>query len=107
VYLDPPFYKKAEKLYNHFFDQAQHEYLRDYLADLDLPWFLSYDDCNEVRQLYRDMSSVSVNCLYNAARVSDTDKKRKSSSELVITNLDANYSEIKFPGGGSAELRLP
>lgn len=97
VYLDPPFYNKAEKLYNHYFDHAEHESLRDYLAQVDLPWFLSYDDCNEVRQLYQDMSSVSVNCLYNAARVGETKAKRKSSSELVITNLEANYSEIRFP----------
>lgn len=97
VYLDPPFYKKAENLYNHYFDHAEHESLRDFLADVDLPWFLSYDDCNEVRFLYQDMSRVSVNSLYNAARVGEAKAKRKPSSELVITNLAANYSEIKFP----------
>lgn len=97
VYLDPPFYNKAEKLYNHYFDHTEHESLRDFLSEVDLPWFLSYDDCNEVRHLYQDMSRISVNCLYNAGRVGKAKAKRKPSSELVITNLDANYSEIKFP----------
>lgn len=97
VYLDPPFYNKAEKLYNHYFDHADHKALRDYLASVDLPWFLSYDDCNEVRRMYKDMASVSVNCLYNAARIGQAKAKRSQSSELVITNLEANYSEIKFP----------
>lgn len=42
-YLDPPFYKKADELYNHYFSHADHLQLRDYLSSMNQPWILSYD----------------------------------------------------------------
>lgn len=55
-YLDPPYYHKAEQLYGHVFDAPQHEELRDYLAVFARPWLLSYDDAQEVRDLYEGMA---------------------------------------------------
>lgn len=51
-YLDPPYYHKAEQLYGHVFDEYGHEKLRDFLEAFDRPWLLSYDDAQEVRDLY-------------------------------------------------------
>lgn len=56
-YLDPPYYHKAEQLYGHVFDEEEHEALRDYLRNLRRPWLLSYDDAQEVRDLYEDVTS--------------------------------------------------
>lgn len=63
-YLDPPYYHKAEQLYGHIFVESTHEELRDYLQKMTRPWLLSYDDAQEVRDLYK---GVSTN-----ARVIDT-----------------------------------
>lgn len=52
LYLDPPYYHRAEQLYGHLFDEAQHRALRDYLLARRAPWLLSYDDAAEVRELY-------------------------------------------------------
>jgi DNA adenine methylase len=53
LFLDPPYYYKAEQLYGFVFDETEHKELRDYLSDLNVPWLLSYDDAKEVRALYR------------------------------------------------------
>lgn len=57
IYLDPPYYHKAEQLYGHVFDVEEHEALRSYLLGLNRPWLLSYDDAQEVRDLYRGVTS--------------------------------------------------
>ena len=56
IYLDPPYYHKAEKLYGYYFDANEHIKLRDYLIKLNSYWMLSYDDASEVRQLYKGNS---------------------------------------------------
>lgn len=58
LYLDPPYYHKAEQLYGHLFNHAEHVKLRDYLSKLNTPWMLSYDDAAEVRGLYNDLDGV-------------------------------------------------
>jgi len=55
-YLDPPYFHKAEQLYGYVFDEHEHERLRDYLKGLKgRPWLLSYDDAQEVRDLYKGL----------------------------------------------------
>lgn len=56
-YLDPPYYHKAEQLYGHTFDENEHEDLRNFLRKLNRPWLLSYDDAQEVRDLYETVTS--------------------------------------------------
>lgn len=58
IYLDPPYYHRAEQLYGHLFDDAAHSRMRDYLVNLPTPWMLSYDDATEVRSLYNGLSGI-------------------------------------------------
>ena len=58
LYLDPPYYKKAEQLYGHTFDDKTHQAMRDYLIDQNTPWMLSYDDAPEIRALYGGLQNV-------------------------------------------------
>jgi DNA adenine methylase len=58
LYLDPPYYRKADQLYGHVFDDKAHKAMRDYLVTLDVPWMLSYDDAPEIRELYGDLDDV-------------------------------------------------
>ena len=55
-YLDPPYYHRAEQLYGHVFDKSDHQELRDFLASCNQPWLLSYDDAQEVRDLYEQVT---------------------------------------------------
>lgn len=58
IYLDPPYYHRAEQLYGYLFDDGMHRVLRDYLLDLRTPWMLSYDDAQEVRALYSQLNGI-------------------------------------------------
>jgi DNA adenine methylase len=52
VYLDPPYYVRGNDLYQEPFSVQDHEELAVILRGLDCKWFISYDDCPEIRDLY-------------------------------------------------------
>jgi len=89
-YFDPPFYKKADRLYRHYFLDRDHEELRDELLQLSSPWLLSYDSAEKIKDLYSlnghtsptSHGGAEVDVVYSAS----ADALRKS-QELVITNL--------------------
>ncbi|WP_462251957.1 DNA adenine methylase [Ferruginibacter sp.] len=58
LYLDPPYYNKAEQLYGCLFDNSMHISLRDYLINVSVPWMLSYDDAPEIRKLYNKQKGI-------------------------------------------------
>lgn len=53
VYMDPPYFKKAARLYPLYFVDADHARLAAYLNDQKrMRWLVSYDDTDEIRRLY-------------------------------------------------------
>lgn len=53
MYLDPPYYVKGEELYQHSFKHEDHIRLMEALKATSHKWYLSYDDCPEIRDLYK------------------------------------------------------
>lgn len=51
-YLDPPYVKKGYQLYNNSFKESDHESLKVSITQLKSPWFVTYDDCELVENLY-------------------------------------------------------
>lgn len=58
MYLDPPYYHRAEQLYGYLFNKKMHRRMRDFLMQTATPWLLSYDDASEVRALYNNLAGV-------------------------------------------------
>ena len=88
VYLDPPFYRKADRLYRHHFDDAEHARLADGVADLaarGVPFLLSYDAADEVADLYRDrgLTPSRIELVYSATGRGGP----ATAAELVVSNL--------------------
>lgn len=54
LYLDPPFFYKANKLYNFFFEMSEHRRVVSTLFQTETPWMLSYDYCDESEALFQD-----------------------------------------------------
>jgi DNA adenine methylase len=52
TYLDPPYFVAGKKCYPTYMVRSEHEELARVLSD-KTDWLLSYDDCPEVRDLYR------------------------------------------------------
>jgi DNA adenine methylase len=91
-YLDPPFFRKADKLYNFTFDVAAHRRFRDFVyRQLPGQWIVSYDDVPEARALWSGSDGISKALLtYSAssvARRGDKRHKRSESRELIMSSF--------------------
>lgn len=83
LYLDPPFYKKADKLYRQYFNENDHKLLCDALIKTKYPWILSYDKAKEIIGMYSKFKQVHIQLPYSinshAVRLEE---------EIIITPLD-------------------
>jgi DNA adenine methylase len=79
-YLDPPYYKKGKTLYPIFMSNKEHEDLAKILQ-IRQNWILSYDDCDEVRNLYKNNNIIDL-----AVRYSINGKKDiwENKNEVII-----------------------
>jgi DNA adenine methylase len=96
MFIDPPYYEKGHMLYNERMEPEDHERLRDLLADTKHKFLLTYDDCNEIRDLYENVPGFHLlkrNWSYTA---STTKEKRTVGKELFITNIEQakEYIEV-------------
>lgn len=93
IYLDPPFFKKAERLYNYYFNQQDHELVIHTLSHLKVPWLISYDYCEDAVKLFRKyrLTYRTIPVRYT----SSVQKSRYLKKELVASNL-------KLPGGDAS-----
>ena len=83
-YLDPPYFN-FEKVYKAEFKKEQHILLRDLLKNIKGKFLLSYNDCKEIRNLYKDFyikSSKEIN--YTLWRNNNWETKKVK--ELYISN---------------------
>ncbi|RXU05275.1 DNA methyltransferase [Pseudomonas syringae] len=51
-YLDPPYYKKGAQLYRNHYKPSDHLAISQAVAKLHAPWIVTYDNCQEICQLY-------------------------------------------------------
>ncbi|MGQ0709648.1 MAG: DNA adenine methylase [Rhodoferax sp.] len=96
-YLDPPYYHKAEQLYGHVFDEDGHEDLRNFLHGLNRLWLLSYDDAQEVRDLYKAVTS-KARVIDNTYSTHPLGGCAFVGRELVFTNMKRLPAPTKGKG---------
>jgi DNA adenine methylase len=87
LYLDPPYYVKGNVLYQHSFTVEDHERLAQTLKNTNHAWILSYDDCQEIRKMYKwaYIESLKVNYSITALKNKETGKcLARTKSELLI-----------------------
>lgn len=80
-YLDPPYYK-TEKYYPDRFQPEDHKRLKETLDKIKGKFILSYNDCQEIRELYKEYALISVDRENNLAMKSGSKRYR----ELIIKN---------------------
>jgi len=85
LYLDPPFYSKADRLYTYYFQHQDHRALHDTLSQERTPWLLSYDPAKPIEELYASNGTKPkrIELLYSAAGSSGVTPAK----ELIVTNL--------------------
>jgi len=109
LYLDPPYVKKARKLYGWAFDDEEHTRLANVLRFCHYRWVLSYDDHPVIRSRYclnkgrgGLIRQLIAERLYTAAG----GPKRETGSELILTNFPRIPSSELYRQDESAGERL-
>lgn len=88
LYLDPP-YLNGQSLYGLRGDTHkgfEHEALAEMLFQRDR-WIMSYNDCEEIRTLYKDYPILPVEWTYGMS-------KNKQSNEVLVLSKDMEYATI-------------
>ena len=94
IYLDPPFFHKAERLYQYYFKPEDHESVICRLSKLNLPWLLSYDHCPEAIALLRKYHlryQLMQVCYSSSANHHQRDIKK----EIIASNMPLMKGTIK------------
>lgn len=80
IFLDPPYYlEKQSKLYGNngdLHENFNHQLLYDLISTKD-NWLITYNNCDYIRNLYKNYLIIDVNWSYGM-------NKSKSSSEIII-----------------------
>lgn len=80
-YLDPPYYN-AEHYYPDRFQPEDHGRLKRSLDNIKGKFILSYNDCQAIRDLYKDYTIIGVERLDNLVTMTESRKYK----ELIIKN---------------------
>lgn len=83
-YCDPPYYE-TEGMYEVLFTKEDHTRLRDALANIQGKFLLSYNDCDFIRELYKDYYIESCTRVNNMALRYDNEAEFP---EVLISNYD-------------------
>lgn len=82
-YLDPPYYE-AEKYYPDRFNPEDHGRLRECLGNIKGKFVLSYNDCQQIRDLYEGYKVFEVERADNLVNKSESRRYK----ELIIKNFE-------------------
>jgi Site-specific DNA methylase len=93
IYCDPPYYL-TEGHYEVIFKKEDHYRLRDTLAACLGRWLVSYNDCEFVRELYKDFRIEAVSRINNLAQRYDNGCEY---AEVLISNYDTGERMRDMP----------
>ncbi len=80
--IDPPYVKKGSKLYTNYFREQDHRDLERTITRClgETQWIVTYDDCDLIRDIYKDYHMIEYSILHNAGG-------SVQGREIVITNM--------------------
>jgi len=79
-FIDPPYYAKGKTLYMNALDDKYHADLAAQLRSVkNAAWVLTYDDCPQIRRMYKGWATIRPFSLRYAAA------ERRSGKEVLIT----------------------
>ena len=88
-YCDPPYYE-TEGMYQVLFTKEDHTRLRDTLSNIQGKFLLSYNDCEFIRDIYKDFHIESCSRVNNMALRYDN---AAEFPEVLISNYDTQNNE--------------
>lgn len=67
VYLDPPYFEQGGNLYQFAFSERDHVRLSRVLKETQNKWLLSYDSCDQIKELYSWANIEEIDVNYSIA----------------------------------------
>lgn len=65
VYLDPPYYEKGSQLYRNHYQPDDHQRIAQAVMEIESPWLVTYDNCDEIQTLYQGVKGVEFSLHYS------------------------------------------
>ena len=97
IYVDPPYFLPPKhKHYRFGFDPEDHIRLAEELKNTQHKFFLTYDDCEGVRELYKWANIIPVEFFYRVDNSSVRKGNRQMGFELIITNFELVNEQMKL-----------
>lgn len=90
LYLDPPYYGKGRRLYENFYEHADHADIAQRVQQLEVPWVVSYDAVSEITDLYREAQRLRYGLRYTA-------RERVEGSEVMFFSPHLEIPEQAEP----------
>jgi DNA adenine methylase len=79
LFIDPPYFKKGPGLYTSYYKERDHSALADRISLIETPWVVTYDNTQEIRQLYTSHRQYSFDLHYSL------NQKRIGEELLVVS----------------------
>lgn len=97
IYLDPPYYVKGQGLYRNFYRHEDHLAIAKLVQSrrFKLSWVVSYDNAEEIREMYSMSEGMSYSLHYTA-------QKRYLGSEVMFFSRDLEVADDLIPKPGLA-----
>lgn len=92
IYLDPPYYVKGRGLYRNFYEHDDHVAIAQTLQSQSFarPWVVSYDNTDEIREMYQLSQGLSYGLNYTA-------QKRYVGSEVMFFSHQLGVPDEAIP----------
>lgn len=88
IFADPPYYKPNKKKHYRFgFEEEDHHRLASTLKQTKHKFFLTYDDCPEIRELYSWANITETKFFYRVDNSVTQSGSRRLGFELIISNF--------------------
>ncbi|WP_288080917.1 DNA adenine methylase [Pseudomonas sp.] len=66
INLDPPYYEKGSQLYSSFYNHQDHIQIAELAQNIETPLIITYDNCAEIQEIYKDHDSITFNIIYSS-----------------------------------------
>jgi len=90
VYIDPPYYRKGQRLYDNHYSSDDHQEISKKIVNLNEHWVISYDDDPNISEFYRGYRQLQYKLNYSSG-------KHYKGAELMVYSKNLLLPEPNNP----------
>lgn len=107
-YLDPPYFRKASELYANFYRPDDHAAVAAFVRSMECPWVVSYDNAEEIRQLYDGFEDIRYDLRYTARKRYEGKEIMFFSPGLMRPQIEIDSAQdVDADGDGAPPTKAP